>query len=100
MDDRRPAPAGAQNPAYRPAHPPHLAPACGVVSRTDQAGHIPGTCGCARPKALSSASRARPVASGTRCLYRSTVVVMDLWLSQRETSEIGTPSASAVLANG
>jgi len=22
MDDRRPAQAGAQNPAYRPAHPP------------------------------------------------------------------------------
>jgi hypothetical protein len=27
------------------------------------------------------------------------VVVIDLWPSQRETSEIGTPSASAVLAN-
>jgi hypothetical protein len=49
--------------------------------------------------ALSSASRARPLASGTRCPYRSTVVVMDLWPSQRDTSEIGTPSARAVLAN-
>jgi hypothetical protein len=31
-------------------------------------------------------------------VYRSTVVVIDLWPSQRDTSEIGTPSASAVLA--
>jgi hypothetical protein len=41
--------------------------------------------------ALSSASRARPLASGTRWPYRSTVVVIDLWPSQRDTSVIGTP---------
>ena len=52
----------------------------------------------ARQNALSSALRARPLASGTKCPYRSTVVVIDLWPSQRDTSEIGTPSASAVLA--
>ena len=51
------------------------------------------------PNALSRASRARPLASGTRWPYRSTVVVMDLCPSQRETSEMGTPSARAVLAN-
>jgi hypothetical protein len=48
---------------------------------------------------LSSASRARPVASGTSWPYRSTVVVIDLWPSQREASEIGTPSAKLVESN-
>jgi hypothetical protein len=52
------------------------------------------------PNALSSASRARPLASGTRCPYRSTVVVIDLWPSHRETSEIGiatgTPAAEHI----
>ena len=48
--------------------------------------------------ARSSVSRARPLASGTRWPYRSTVVVIDLCPSQRDTSEIGTPSARAVLA--
>jgi hypothetical protein len=60
-------------------------------------GHFPGT-SRAFLNALSRASRARPLASGTRCPYRSTVVVIDLWPSQREISEIGTPSATAVLA--
>ena len=49
--------------------------------------------------ARSSASRARPLAWGTRWPYRSTVVVIDLWPSHRDTSEIGTPSDKAVLAN-
>jgi hypothetical protein len=35
---------------------------------------------------------------GDQVPYRSTVVVIDLCPSQRETSEIGTPSARAVLA--
>src|SRR5215469_3784131 len=31
MDGRRPAQAGAQNPAYRPAHPPPIAPTWGLA---------------------------------------------------------------------
>jgi hypothetical protein len=49
----------AQDPAYRPAHPLHAALTCGAIPHGGQAGHIPGTCACARPKGLSSASRAR-----------------------------------------
>ncbi len=51
------------NPAYRPAHPPTVALTCaGTTSR-----HDGGTSGAhARLKALSRASRARPLASGTR----------------------------------
>ena len=52
-----------ENPAYRPAHPPTVALTCaGTTSR-----HDGGTSGAhARLKALSRASRARPLASGTR----------------------------------
>ena len=39
------------------------------------------------PKALSKASRTRLLASETRCPYSSTMVVIDLWPSYRETSE-------------
>jgi hypothetical protein len=78
MDGRRSAQAGAQNPAYRPTHPPHRAVTSGAGRHADQRGHFPGTSVLARLNALSSASRVRPVASGTRCPYRSTVVVIDL----------------------
>ena len=97
MDDRRPAQAGAQNPAYRPAHPLHTHLTCDGARFSGSGGTLGAHHRC-RANALSSASRARPLASGTRWPYRSTVVVIDLCPSQRDTSEIGTPSASAVLA--
>src|ERR1700736_6350253 len=38
MDDRRPARAGAQNPAYRPAHPPSATLTCaGAICGTRRA---------------------------------------------------------------
>ena len=73
-------------------------PGCGVVALM-AALYVAHRASPPAWNALSRASRARPLASGTRCPYRSTVVVIDLWPSQRETSEMGTPSASAVLAN-
>src|ERR1035438_6024588 len=39
MDGRRPASAGAQNPAYRPTHPPPTSLTCADT----QAGRLPGT---------------------------------------------------------
>src|SRR5258708_21776936 len=43
---------------------------------------------------LAGVSQARPLASGTRCPYRSTVVVIELWPSQRETSAASCAGAT------
>jgi hypothetical protein len=84
MDDRRPAQAGAQNPAYRPTHPLFIPLTCGGALASRQPGHFGGHIP-QRANARSRASRARLLASGTKWLYRSTVVVIDLWPSQRDS---------------
>ena len=44
MDDRRPAQAGTQNPAYRPTHPPSCALNSGGTLVTKRSGRFRGTC--------------------------------------------------------
>ena len=56
----------------------------GMWRRRDPGGTL-GAHTRAPANALSSASRARPLASGTRCPYRSTVVVMDVWPGHQAT---------------
>jgi hypothetical protein len=55
----------AQDPAYRPTHPPFASLACAGRSASRVRAHRGNMRDHA--KALSSASRARPLASGTRC---------------------------------
>jgi hypothetical protein len=54
MDDRRPAQAGAQNPAYRPAHPLHIALTCAGTKYKTATGHIRGTAAHAKHPAWLS----------------------------------------------
>jgi len=60
MDDRRPAASGAQNPAYRPAHPPSGPLNCATATGAAWRGHIRGTCASAERliKAARRAARA------------------------------------------
>jgi hypothetical protein len=54
MDDRRTAQAGAQNPAYRPAHPLSIHLTFGDYREPARPGHIPGTFAYVRTNALSN----------------------------------------------
>src|ERR1700691_3761961 len=74
---------GCTEPGLQAGSPAAYAPDLHLGGLDGIRGHI-GAHTCVPANALSSASRARPLASGTRCPYRSTVVEMDLWPSQGE----------------
>ena len=79
MDDRRTAKAGAQNPAYRQAHPPSTALTCaGTTSRCDGAHR--GTYAANKPLVNDRDVRQHPNLRGTNhASRRITPATIDLY---------------------
>src|SRR6478735_3780719 len=74
MDDRRPAQAGAQNPAYRPTHPPSTSLTCAGTTYENATGHNGGTMADAwapgRFASTAVVSAARSVSSGGQVAWK------------------------------
>jgi hypothetical protein len=69
MDDRRPAKAGAQNPAYRPAHPPVAAVTCAATICRSLSILLGGESG--------DLPRSVPVDREQNCAQHDTVIPME-----------------------